>query len=245
MVFTHTLFRRRLVSKEVTEAAKALVKTYGGSGRPEKVGKIFAPIHHNYSYGIKKTTLVARLIHQVKVKKIPLQKVFDATPWLTPKNGADALALSKMGISKDEWAVRFAELVMLDNAAVFDRLNKGMMWAVPLDLALFFYVFGADWKRFLWTLGAGVGIAEASDFIKWNSGSSLVSFTFYAVILQRLIASRKLMTLPGAVLAWFLIGPLVMDPPKNGVTGAKNATAHDLHYGTLGLAYLLRSFRII
>ena len=85
MVFTHTLFRRRLVSKEVNEAAKALVKTYGGSGRPEKVGKIFAPIHHNYSYGIKKTTLVARLIHQVKVKKIPLQKVFDATPWHSQK----------------------------------------------------------------------------------------------------------------------------------------------------------------
>ena len=71
-----------------------------------------------------------------------------------------------------------------------------------------------------------MGIAEASDFYKWNSGSSLVSFTFYAVILQRLIATRKLMTLPGAVLAWFLIGWI----PKKGVTGAKNATAHHLHW---------------
>ena len=245
MVFTHTLFRRRLVSKEVTETAKALVKQYGTS-RPEVVGKIFAPIFpHNFLYGISKTTLVARLIHQVKVKKLTLKQVFDATPWVTPKNGADAASLSKFGLTQEEWAVRFAELVMLDNEPVFDRLNKGLMWAAPLDLALFFFVFGADWKRFLWTFGAGVGIAEASDFYKWNSGSSLVSYTFYAVILQRLIATRKLMTLPGAVLAWFLIGPLVVDPPKKGVTGAKNATAHDLHYGTLVIAYLLRSFRLI
>ena len=66
MVFTHTLFRRRLVSKEATQTAEALVKQYGTS-RPEVVGKIFAPIFpHNFLYGIEKTTLVARLIHQVK-----------------------------------------------------------------------------------------------------------------------------------------------------------------------------------
>ena len=244
MVFTHTLFRRRLVSKEATQTAEALVKQYGTS-RPEVVGKIFAPIFpHNFLYGIAKTTLVARLIHQVKVKKLTLKQVFDATPWVTPKNGADAASLSKFGLTQEEWAVRFAELVMLDNEPVFDRLNKGLMWAAPLDLALFFFVFGADWKRFLWTFGAGVGISEASDFYKWNSGSSLVSYTFYA--LQRLIATGKLISLPGAVLAWFLVSPLVMDPPKKGsVTGAKNATAHDLHYGALGLAYLLRSFRLI
>ena len=142
MVFTHTLFRRRLVSKEATQTAEALVKQYGTS-RPEVVGKIFAPIFpHNFLYGIAKTTLVARLIHQVKVKKIPLQKVFDATPWLTPKNGADALALSKFGLTKEEWAVRYAELVMLDHEPVFTRLNSGMMWAVPLDLALFLRIRG-------------------------------------------------------------------------------------------------------
>ena len=93
---------------------------------------------------------------------------------------------------------------------------------------------------------ARVGIAEASDFYKWNSGSSLVSYTFYAVILQRLMATRKLVSLPGAVLAWLLVSPLVLDPPKWGtVTGEKNATAHDLHYATLGLAFGLRSFRLI
>ena len=217
MVFTHNLFRRRLVSNETNDAAVALVKQYGGS-RPEVVGKIFAPIFpHNFLYGVSKTTLVARLIWMVKVKKITLKQVFDATPWVTKKNGADAASLSRFGLSEEEWAVRFAELVMLDNEPVFKRLNEGLMWAVPLDLALFFFVFGADWRRFLWTFGAGVGIAEASDFYKWNSGSSLVSYTFYAVILQRLIATRKLVSLPGAVLAWLLVSPLVLDRPSGGL----------------------------
>ena len=55
---------------------------------------------------------MARLIHQVKVKKLTLKQVFDATPWITAKNGADAASLSKFGLTQEEWAVRFAELVM-------------------------------------------------------------------------------------------------------------------------------------
>ena len=64
MVKANPLFRRRLaVDKHVSVAAEQLIETHGNPLRPDVVGKIFAPINHNYLYGVSKQTIVEQMEH--------------------------------------------------------------------------------------------------------------------------------------------------------------------------------------
>ena len=121
------------------------------------------------------------------------------------------------------------------------------MWGFPFELGLFYYIFG-DWKTFLMATAVGVGVSEASHLYKYNRGFSMVNFTWYGVMFQRLFATKKLFSIPSALLMILTFAPLVFDPPPQGkwtsMEGAKH-TAHDLHYMSMAFAVALSHFKII
>ena len=246
-----SLFRRRLVKKvdpHVAVAADQLIDKYANRSRDYIIGKIFEPVNHNYLYGVSLKELVERMIHLVKREKQTLEQVWKNMRWINPKNREDARTLSVMGMSQDEWSVRFAEIVMLDNKENMEKNNNGLLWGLPFELGLFYYIFGPDWKTFLMASMVGVGVSEASNLYKYNRGFSLVNFTWYGVMLQRLYATKKLFSIPSALLMILIFAPLVFDPPPQGqwktMEGAKH-TAHDLHYLTLAFSLALSSYKII
>ena len=249
MVQTGSLFRRRLtVDAHVKVAADQLVAAHSNQARDSKIGKIFEPFYHNYLYGVTLNELVERIVHLVKRENKSLQQIWLDMGWINVKNREDARSLSVMGISKDEWSVRFAEIVMLDNKEESEKQNQALMWMVPAELALFYYIFGPDWKTFLFATGAGIGLSEASHIYKYNRGFSIISFTWYGVMLQQLYATNKIFSIPTAAVIFLMLAPLVSDPPAPGqwktMEGVRH-TAHDLHYGTFIIAALLRQFKII
>ena len=249
MVKTHPLFRRRLtVDAHVKVAAETLIQQHGNTERPDVVGKIFQFFMHNYLYGISKQETVEQITHRVKREGRSLTSIWANQKWFSQKNKADAQSLAAMGLNKDQWAVRFAEILMLDVKGNYEALNSGLLITTPLEIFLFYWVFGADWKLAGKILLAGVATSEASMFYKYNKGFSMIEFLLFGVVAQHLYNTRKLFTLPGLAVAFASLWPLYNDPPAPGqwksLEGREN-TAHDLHYMAMFVGVLLRWFRVV
>ena len=247
MVKVEPLFRRRLtIDPHVKVAAEALVQRYKSTGRPEQVGKIVKPLFHNYLYGITRTALVERITHMVKREGKSLNDIWKSQKWISQKHKEDARSLARMGLNMDEWVVRFSEILMLDIKTVYEPSNNGAFIGLPIDLGLFYYVFGFDWKLLGSAVLAGVGFSEVSHFWKETCGLSVVNFTLYGVMLQQLYSRKKLVSVVGAILAALTLIPLYADPPGPGqwstLEGAKH-TDHGMHFAALVIGVILKWFR--
>ena len=249
MVKAHPLFRRRLaVDAHVKVAAEQLITEHGNHLRPDVVGKIFAPINHNYLYGVSKQTIVEQITHLVKREGKSLETIWKEQSWINPKNREDARTLSVMGMDRDKWAVKFSEILMIDIKENYDALNKSLLLVTPLELMLFYWVFGTNWKLLGKILIAGVAVSEASHLYKPNKGLSMIEFLLIGIIMQHLYNTRKLFSLPALVASAAALFPLYADPPAKGqwstMTG-KNHTAHDIHYVSMFAGILLKWFKIL
>ena len=251
MVKTHPLFRRRLtIDPQVKDAAKRLVAQYQTTGRPEVVGKIFQPLFHNYLYGETRTALVERITHLVKRENKSLQQIWASQKWLNAKNKEDARSLSVMGLEVDEWVVRFSEILLIDIKELYEKSNNGVFYALPIEMILFYYVFGFKhmWKILGVSTLAGVGVSESIHIYKESKGFSAISFAWYGVMIQKLISSGKFLSLPGIILAFASLLPLYADPPSQGqwftLQGAKH-TDHLVHYIALAVGILLQWSRVV
>ena len=250
MVKTHPLFRRRLVKVDahVKVAAEQLIHAHAESLRPDYVGKIFQPLFHNYLYGITRQDVVEQITHMVKREGRDLVSIWRNQKWINPKNRDDAQTLSVMGMEVDQWVVKFAEILMVDIKENYEAQNTGLLVSTPLELFLFYWVFGNDWKLLGKVLLAGIAVSEGSMFYKDNKGFSMVEFLLFGVILQHLYNTRKLFTLPALAVAAASLWPLYNDPPAPGqwkTWEGKEHTAHDLHYLAMASGVLLRWFHVV
>ena len=248
MVLAHPLFRRRLTVDHHTKvAAENLVQQHGNPSRPKHVGKIFQPLMHNYMYGVTRLHLVEQITARVR-KGETLQNIWNNVNWFNPKNRENARSLSVMGVSKEKWAVQFAEVLMIDVKAKYDDSNRHLMINIPVQLALFYFVFGMNWKLLGKVALAGVVVSEASGFYRDNKGFSMIEFLLYGVVMQHLYQTRKLVSLPALFTAGMALMPLYFDPPAPGqwksMTG-KEHTAHDLHYMAMFGGLMIRWLRFL
>ena len=196
MVLAHPLFRRRLTVDHHTKvAAENLVQQHGNPSRPKHVGKIFQPLMHNYLYGVTRLHLVEQITARVR-KGQSLQSIWQSMNWFNQKNREDARSLSVMGVSKEKWAVQFAEVLMIDIKAKYEASNTHLLLNIPLELALFWFVFGMNWKLLGKVALAGVVFSELSGFYRENKGFSMIEFLLFGVVMQHLYQTRKLVSLP-------------------------------------------------
>ena len=153
-----------------------------------------------------------------------------------------------MGTNNEKWAVQFAEVLMIDIKPHYDSSNSNLMFSIPIQLAIFYWVFGMNWKLLGKLALAGVVVSEASHLYRPNKGFSMIEFLIYGVIVQHLYNTRKLVSLPALVVGGFALMPLYQDPPRAGewksMTGEKH-TAHDLHYMAMASGLLLRWFKLL
>jgi len=248
MVKAHPLFRRRLVVDHHTKvAAENLIQQHGNRSRPDHVGKIFQPVNHNYLYGVTRLQIVEQITSLVREGK-SLESIWKDVHWFDPKNRENVRTLSVMGSSKEKWAVQFAEVLMIDVKAKYDSSNSNLMFSIPMQLAIFYWVFGMNWKLLGKLALAGVVVSEASHLYRENKGFSMIEFLLYGVVIQHLYQTRKLVSLPALVVAGFAFAPLYQDPPLPGdwksMTGREH-TAHDLHYMAMASGLLLRWFKLL
>ena len=151
-------------------------------------------------------------------------------------------------MSKDQWAVRFSEILMDDVKGNYESANTALLFTTPLEVFLFYWVFGGDWKLFGKIVFAGVAASEGSMLYKYNKGFSMIEFLLFGVIAQHLYNTKKLFTLPGLAVAAASLWPLWNDPPAPGQWKSlegREHTAHDLHYMAMFAGVLLRWFRVV
>jgi len=248
MVKSHPLFRRRLAKDHHTKvAAENLVQQHGNTLRPDHVGKIFQPVNHNYMYGVTRLQIVEQITSLVREGK-SLENIWKDMSWFDRKNREDARTLSVMGTNNEKWAVQFAEILMIDIKGKYDTSNSNLMFSIPMQLAIFYWVFGMNLKLLGKVALAGVVVSEASHLYRENKGFSMIEFLLYGVVIQHLYQTRKLVSLPALVVAGFAFAPLYQDPPLPGdwksMTGREH-TAHDLHYMAMASGLLLRWFKLL
>jgi len=138
--------------------------------------------------------------------------------------------------------------LMIDIKAKYEASNTHLLLNIPLELALFWFVFGMNWKLLGKVALAGVVFSELSGFYRENKGFSMIEFLLYGVVMQHLYQTRKLVSLPALFTMGMAFMPLYFDPPAPGqwksMTG-KEHTAHDLHYMAMGGGLLLRWFKLL
>ena len=177
-----------------------------------------------------------------------LENIWKDMSWFDRKNREDARTLSVMGTNNEKWAVQFAEVLMIDIKPHYDSSNSNLMFSIPIQLAIFYWVFGMNWKLLGKLALAGVVVSEASHLYRPNKGFSMIEFLIYGVIVQHLYNTRKLVSLPALVVGGFALMPLYQDPPLPGqwksMTGEKH-TAHDLHYMAMASGLLLRWLKVV
>ena len=236
-----------MVDHHTKVAAENLVEQHGNPSRPKHVGKIFQPLMHNYLYGVTRLHIVEQITARVR-KVQSLESIWLSMNWFNQKNREDARSLSVMGVSKEKWAVQFAEVLMIDIKAKYEASNTHLLLNIPLELALFWFVFGMNWKLLGKVALAGVVFSELSGFYRENKGFSMIEFLLYGVVMQHLYQTRKLVSLPALFTAGIALMPLYFDPPAPGqwktMTG-KEHTAHDLHYMAMGGGLMLRWLRFL
>ena len=130
-----------MVAHHLKVAADNLVKQHGNRSRPDHVGKIFQPVNHNYMYGVTRLHIVEQITAMVR-KGDSLENIWKDVHWFDRKNRENARTLSVMGSSKEKWAVQFAEVLMIDVKDKYDASNSHLMISIPLQLAIFYWVFG-------------------------------------------------------------------------------------------------------
>ena len=236
-----------MVDHHTKVAAENLVQQHGNRSRPDHVGKIFQPVNHNYLYGVTRLEIVEQITSLVREGK-SLENIWKDMSWFDRKNREDARTLSVMGTNNEKWAVRFAEVLMIDIKPHYDSSNSNLMFSIPIQLAIFYWVFGMNWKLLGKLALAGIVVSEASHLYRPNKGFSMIEFLIYGVIVQHLYNTRKLVSLPALVVGGFALMPLYQDPPLPGqwksMTGAKH-TAHDLHYMAMASGLLLRWLKVV
>ena len=241
----HPLFRRRLakLTDVETKQVKHLIDTHGSFGRPEKVGMFFQPLNHNYLYGVTRKKLVEQMLFLHKKLGLTLSQIFDLHPWQHEANKQGARDLAKFGFDEDRYVVRLAEIMMGDMKEKYEKLNESLVISIPVDLVLFWWVFGLKYKTFALASLAGIGVSEGISFVKNVSGLSAVQFTVYGVIIAHLVKTRKLVSAPAAVVALLGFGPLFTDPPFQ--SGKSSLTDHSTHYIAMATGFGMRYFNII
>ena len=236
-----------MIDHHTKVAAENLVAQHGNTLRPDHVGKIFQPISHNYLYGVTRLEIVEQIAALVREGK-SLENIWKDMSWFDRKNREDARTLSVMGTNNEKWAVQFAEVLMVDIKPHYDSSNTNLMFSIPIQLAIFYWVFGMNWKLLGKVALAGIVVSEASHLYRPNKGFSMIEFLIYGVIVQHLYNTRKLVSLPSLVVGGFALMPLYQDPPLPGqwksMTG-KNHTAHDLHYMAMASGLLLRWLKVV
>ena len=116
---------------------------------------------HNYLYGVTRLHIVEQITARVR-KGQSLESIRKSMQWFNQKNREDARSLSVMGVSKEKWAVQFAEVLMIDVKEKYDASNKQLLVNITMQLALFYFVFGMNWKLLGKVALAGVVVSEAS-----------------------------------------------------------------------------------
>ena len=241
----HPMFRRRLAKLSTIETKQVaeLVNRHKSTGRPEKMGKFFQPLHHNYLYGITRTKMVEQMLFLHKRLGLSLSQIFDLHPWQHEANKKGAADLSQFGFDEDRYVVRLAEIMMGDMEEKYKKLNDSLKLSVPIDLFLFWWIFGLNYKTFALASVAGIGVSEGISFVKNVSGLSALQFTVYGVIIAHLVKTRKLVSAPAAVVALLGFGPLFTDPPFQ--SGKSSLTDHSTHYIAMATGFGMRYFNII
>ena len=241
----HPLFRRRLakLTDVETKQVKHLIETHGSYGRPEKVGMFFQPLNHNYLYGVTRKKLVEQMLFLHKKLGLTLSQIFDLHPWQHEANKQGARDLAKFGFDEDRYVVRLAEIMIGDLEERYEKLNDSLKLSVPVDLVLFWWVFGQNYKALALATAAGIGVSEGVSLFKNVSGLSGVQFTIYGVIVAHLFKTGKLVSLPAAVLAILAFGPLVTDPPFR--EGKAALTDHLTHYTAMATGFGAKYLKFI
>ena len=241
----HPMFRRRLAKLSTIETKQVaeLVNRHKSTGRPEKMGKFFQPLHHNYLYGITRTKMVEQMLFLHKKLGLSLSQIFDLHPWQHEANKKGAADLSQFGFDEDRYVVRLAEIMLGDMEEKYKKLNDSLKLSVPIDLFLFWWIFGLNYKTFALASVAGIGVSEGISLVKNVSGLSAVQFTVYGVIIAHLVKTRKLVSAPAAVVALLGFGPLFTDPPFQ--SGKSSLTDHSTHYIAMATGFGMRYFNII
>ena len=241
----HPMFRRRLAKLNTIETKQVaeLVNRHKSTGRPEKMGKFFQPLHHNYLYGITRTKMVEQMLFLHKKLGLSISQIFDLHPWQHEANKKGAADLSQFGFDEDRYVVRLAEIMLGDMEEKYKKLNDSLKLSVPIDLFLFWWIFGLNYKTFALASVAGIGVSEGISFVKNVSGLSALQFTVYGVIIAHLVKTRKLVSAPAAVVALLGFGPLFKDPPFQ--KGKPALTDHFTHYVAMATGFGMRYFNII
>ena len=214
-----------MVDHHTKVAAENLVEQHGNPSRPKHVGKIFQPFMHNYLYGVTRLHIVEQITARVR-KGQSLQSIWQSMNWFNQKNREDARSLSVMGVSKEKWAVQFAEVLMIDIKAKYEASNQQLLINIPIELTLLWFVFGMDWRLLGKIFIAGVAFSELSGFYRENKGFSMVEFLSYGVIMQHLYQKKKLVSLPSLFTIGIAFLPLYFDAAQGTVEHMDRQGAH-------------------
>ena len=191
-----------------------------GSPAREQVGSVLRILSHNYRWGIRRDDVLKSLAER-SLKGESLQTIFNSMPFFNVQNKHDALTLSRMVTDQDRWAVRFAEIIMIDRQ---DALKALSYWE-PIDqvgiLLLFWATYGLGYgpiSKLLKLILAGAAVSEIRSLTgdTYTMGTGTIVYTIAGNLLRTLYGRRMntMNTLTLVILMISIPAGLWVDPPR-------------------------------
>jgi hypothetical protein len=211
-------------SRSVSEAVQQLGEQYGSPAK-KQVGRVFRILKHNYGVGFLREDILEGLANR-KNKGETLQEIFNSMPFFDLQNKKDAKTLSLMVTDTDQWAVRFAEILLKDRQAAVDRITTWEYLDQVGILILFFVNYGFNLnaaKNFALLVASGMVISEARAYTTYavTVGTGPIIYTMGGHLVRRLLSRRwsNAVIFQLAVFFVSIASGIYIDPPVMGGGG--------------------------
>ena len=211
------------MSTGLTQAVVELSKRHGAPSKAQ-VGRIFIILKHNYLVGFSRDDILKNLASR-KLKGESLQEIFNTMGFFDLQNKKDAKTLSLMVTDTDQWAVRFAEILLKDRQTTVEMITKWEIVDQVGILILFFVQYGFNTnaaKKLAWLVAAGVVVSEGRAYstASLTVGTGPIIYTMGGHLVRRLISQRSSTrgTIQLFIFAVSIASAFWIDPPNAAVS---------------------------